>query len=188
MRPPPRRRSHQARNARRAPRRAPGRTARRCSVGLRAGGWLLALAAAPGPGLCRAQIAKEVVAANAAAAVAARKPLAGSRLRIVASLASFIPDTQHASPFCSVTLPTLTGQRETGSGIACSRGAQDCNKPRSGPRDTTQVVQPGPADQQRLRKLVASTLLPRWLARCGPGCAQMWNTTRAPVVDIPAAP
>ena len=75
--------------------------------------------------------------------------------------------------------------RETGDGIACSSGAKACA---GGPRGAMQVVQPGPADQQRLRSLVASTVLPRWLARCGPGCAQVWNTTLAPVVGIQATP
>ena len=79
-------------------------------------------------------------------------------------------------------------ERETGEGVACGSGAGHCNNPRSGPRHTMQVVQPGPADQQRLRKLVASTVLTHWLARCGPGCAQMWDTTLAPVVGTPAAP
>ncbi len=74
---------------------------------------------------------------------------------------------------------------QTGEGIACSSGAKTCG---AGPRGAMRVVQPSPADQQRLRTLVASTVLPRWLARCGPGCAQVWNTTLAPVVGIPATP
>ena len=74
---------------------------------------------------------------------------------------------------------------QTGEGIACSSGAKTCA---GSPRNAMRVVQPGTADQQRLRTLVASTVLPRWLARCGPGCAQVWNTTLAPVVGIPATP
>ena len=70
---------------------------------------------------------------------------------------------------------------ETGEGIACSSGSKVCA---GSARNTVRVVQPGTADQQRLRTLVASTVLPRWLARCGPGCAQVWNATLAPVVGV----
>ncbi len=74
-------------------------------------------------------------------------------------------------------------ERETGDGIACNAGSDACS---SGKRGRMQVVKPGAADQQRLRELLAGTLLPRWVARCGPRCAEAWDSTLAPLVGVRA--
>ncbi len=74
-------------------------------------------------------------------------------------------------------------ERETGEGIACNVGAAGCQAGRKG-RMTE--VKPSPADEQKRRDLLANTVLPRWIQRCGPQCAEIWNRTIGPVVGIPA--
>ena len=75
--------------------------------------------------------------------------------------------------------------RETGEGIACNTGAAPCL---SGHKGKMTVVKTTPADAQRLRDLLSSTVLPRWVARCGPRCAEAWNDTLAPIVGVRATP
>lgn len=72
-------------------------------------------------------------------------------------------------------------ERETGEGIACNSGSDAC-KPAQ--RGRMLVVQPSAADHDRLRAVLASTLLPRWTERCGPRCADVWDNTLAPVVGV----
>ena len=74
--------------------------------------------------------------------------------------------------------------RETDEGIACNVGVGDC---RSGRRGRMAPVRPTPADQQRQREALATVVLPRWLQRCGPDCADLWRRTLGPAtgVDIP---
>ena len=43
-------------------------------------------------------------------------------------------------------------------------------------------------DERRRREILASTVLPRWLQRCGPGCAELWNRTLAPATGVEARP
>ena len=75
--------------------------------------------------------------------------------------------------------------RETDAGIACNRGDAACAP---GLRGHMTVLPGSPADRQRLRALLGSVLLPRWVGRCGPGCAQTWNATLAPVAGLRAVP
>jgi hypothetical protein len=42
------------------------------------------------------------------------------------------------------------------------------------------------ADRQRLREVVRSSVIPRWIERCGDECVKAWNATIGPVVDIRA--
>ena len=74
---------------------------------------------------------------------------------------------------------------ETGEGIACNRGDAACTQ---GRRGQMTVLPETPADRQRLLDLLASVVLPRWLERCGPGCAATWNATLAPVAGLRARP
>jgi hypothetical protein len=48
------------------------------------------------------------------------------------------------------------------------------------------VVRETPADARRWRDIVVSTILPRWVQRCGPQCADVWNGTLGPVTGIEA--
>jgi TRAP-type C4-dicarboxylate transport system substrate-binding protein len=73
--------------------------------------------------------------------------------------------------------------RETGAGLACNSGAAGCVGGRPG-RMT--VVPATPADAERWRVIVVSTVLPRWLRRCGERCTEVWNQTLAPVTGIRA--
>lgn len=74
-------------------------------------------------------------------------------------------------------------ERETADGMACNRGAPDCQAGRKG----RMVVVPTTAqDERRRNDILVSTVLPRWLQRCGARCASVWNTTIGPVRGIPA--
>lgn len=75
-------------------------------------------------------------------------------------------------------------ERETGQGVACNIGDDGCSGGRKG-RMT--LVAETAADRQRLKAILASTVLPRWLQRCGPGCAAVWDRTIGPALGIKAA-
>ena len=75
-------------------------------------------------------------------------------------------------------------ERETGDGIACNVGSESCQAGRKG-RMTE--VKASPVDEQRRRDLLANTVLPRWIQRRGPQCAEVWNRTIGPVVGINAS-
>jgi TRAP-type C4-dicarboxylate transport system substrate-binding protein len=75
--------------------------------------------------------------------------------------------------------------RETGEGVACNTGAAGCTH---GHKGRMALVKPSAADAQRLRELLSSTVLPRWVARCGPRCAEAWNDALAPTVGVRAMP
>ena len=75
--------------------------------------------------------------------------------------------------------------RETSDGKACNRGIPAC----VGGRKGSMVVVPVSAQDERSRQeILASTVLPRWVQRCGPRCAQVWNQTIGPVRGLAAAP
>ncbi|WP_418318825.1 TRAP transporter substrate-binding protein [Piscinibacter sakaiensis] len=74
-------------------------------------------------------------------------------------------------------------QRETGEGLACNSGSPACVNGRKG---RMVVVDETPADVARWREIFVSTVLPRWVQRCGPQCAVVWNNTLKPVTGIEA--
>ena len=78
-------------------------------------------------------------------------------------------------------------ERETADGMACNRGAAECVGGRKG---RLVVVPVSAQDERRRSEILASTVLPRWLQRCGARCAQVWNSTIGPVRGImaPKAP
>ena len=76
-------------------------------------------------------------------------------------------------------------ERETGEGLACNTGAETC---RSGQRGHMLPVPASSADRAKLQELLARTTLPRWLQRCGAGCAEIWKATLAPVTGVTAKP
>ncbi len=78
-------------------------------------------------------------------------------------------------------------ERETADGMACNRGAAECVGGRKG---RLVVVPVSAQDERRRSEILALTVLPRWLQRCGARCAQVWNTTIGPVRGImaPKAP
>lgn len=74
-------------------------------------------------------------------------------------------------------------KRETGEGLACNSGAAACVDGRKG---RMVVVEENPADVRRWREIFVATVLPRWVQRCGPHCAVVWNNTLKPVTGIEA--
>ena len=88
-------------------------------------------------------------------------------------------------------LPRLEGaiweesERETQDGMACNRGAASCT---GGRRGNMVVVPVSPQDERRRQDILATTVLPRWVQRCGIRCIQVWNQTIGPVRGIVAAP
>jgi TRAP-type C4-dicarboxylate transport system substrate-binding protein len=87
------------------------------------------------------------------------------------------------------SLPALEGEiwaesaRETGEGIACSVGTAACT---GGPRGRMVEVPESPEDRRLRREIFAKTVLPRWVQRCGPQCAEVWRRTIGPVAGIDA--
>jgi TRAP-type C4-dicarboxylate transport system substrate-binding protein len=74
-------------------------------------------------------------------------------------------------------------ERETAEGLACNKGASACQGGRLG-----HMVEVGASaqDERRRQEIFSSTVLPRWLQRCGGRCAQVWNQTIGPVCGVMA--
>jgi TRAP-type C4-dicarboxylate transport system substrate-binding protein len=71
-------------------------------------------------------------------------------------------------------------ERETGVQPACGPGP-DC---RPGASTSPLVVWPSEADQQKRREVFERAILPRWVQRCGAGCARLWNRTLATTLGV----
>ena len=78
-------------------------------------------------------------------------------------------------------------ERETAEGLACNTGAPRCI---SGQRGQMTEVTPTAQDAKKSQELFVKVVLPQWLKRCGPTCADLWNRTIGPVQNIvaPAPP
>jgi len=74
-------------------------------------------------------------------------------------------------------------ERETGEGIACNTGQPSCPEARRG---KMVEVKASLTDDARRRAIFVGTVLARWVHRCGPSCADVWNRTIAPVVGFEA--
>lgn len=74
-------------------------------------------------------------------------------------------------------------ERETAEGIACDIGGPACRAPRKGHMT---LVPTSASDEKRRREILASTVLPRWVQRCGNGCAAIWNQTIGPTAGFEA--
>ena len=74
-------------------------------------------------------------------------------------------------------------ERETGEGVACNTGRPSCTEGRKG---AMVEVKASPTDDARRRAIFVGTVLTRWVHRCGPSCAQVWNSTIAPVAGFEA--
>jgi TRAP-type C4-dicarboxylate transport system substrate-binding protein len=75
-------------------------------------------------------------------------------------------------------------ERETSEGLACNRGDPSCV---DGRRGRMVLVSEAAADLRRWHEIFVSTVLPRWLQRCGPQCVAVWNDTLGPVTGIEAS-
>jgi TRAP-type C4-dicarboxylate transport system substrate-binding protein len=65
-------------------------------------------------------------------------------------------------------------ENETSNGIACNIGAPNCVGGRPGHMT---LVRPSAADESRRREILLRSILPAYLKRCGPQCAQVWKDT-----------
>ena len=74
-------------------------------------------------------------------------------------------------------------ERDTVDGIACDTGAPGC---KGGKPGHMTEVPTSPADERLRREIFAATVLPRWVQRCGPQCAAVWNRTMAASAGIAA--
>ena len=63
-------------------------------------------------------------------------------------------------------------EQETGEGLACNAGRSGCV---NGRRGSMTVVPASDSDQALRRQLLTETVLPGWVRRCGPDCADAWN-------------
>lgn len=68
----------------------------------------------------------------------------------------------------------LESERETLEGFACNTGAPNCT---TGKKGTMVRVPESPADEQLRKVILNTTVLPRWLQRCGAKCSELWNQT-----------
>ena len=75
-------------------------------------------------------------------------------------------------------------ERETSDGMACNQGAASCPGGRKG---SMAVVPVAPQDERSRQQILESTVLPRWVQRCGARCAHVWNQTIGPVRGLTAA-
>ena len=75
-------------------------------------------------------------------------------------------------------------EHETSEGIACNIGAPACVGGRKG--RMTEVRETA-ADAGKRSDILVKSVLPGWLKRCGPQCAQVWKQTLAPAsgIDLP---
>ena len=110
---------------------------------------------------------------------------AGAAFRPLAGLSCLPPDLRE---LLKRELPKLEAdiwaesERETADGMACNRGAPEGQAGRKGRMVDVPV---SAQDEQRRKEILTSTVLPRWLQRCGARCAQVWNSTIGPARGIP---
>ncbi|MBY0363016.1 MAG: TRAP transporter substrate-binding protein [Phreatobacter sp.] len=71
--------------------------------------------------------------------------------------------------------------QDTDNGIACNAGRMACP---SGRAAKLKIVPITPEDDAVRQRIVKETVLPRWIERCGPDCADVWDRTLAPVHGI----
>ena len=73
-------------------------------------------------------------------------------------------------------------ERETAEGIECNTGGPACL---GGHKGKMTAVKATPADERRRREILTGRVLPSWIKRCGPQCAQVWRDTVGPALGIP---
>lgn len=73
-------------------------------------------------------------------------------------------------------------ESDTGRGLACNTGAAACAGRLARPMT---LVPTSPDDDARRRKLIEEFVLPQWVERCGPACADAWNAYLSKVHSVP---
>lgn len=79
-------------------------------------------------------------------------------------------------------------ERETGEGVRCLTGTAEPTDCGGAAQGQMTAITPQPPDEKRRREVLAGTVLPRWVQRCGSTCAAAWNQTIGPVGGIEARP
>lgn len=74
-------------------------------------------------------------------------------------------------------------ERDTAQGIACNTGQNACTK---GVKGNMVLVPISAQDERKRQDIFVSTVLPRWLQRCGQRCADIWNKTIGPARGLSA--
>lgn len=74
-------------------------------------------------------------------------------------------------------------EQETEDGLRCNAGRPDCTV---GTRGRMTIVEDRPQDRDRRQQLLADTVLPAWVQRCGGDCAETWNGIMLPVRGLQA--
>lgn len=74
-----------------------------------------------------------------------------------------------------------SAEEETRAGLDCNAGRPSCTLGK--PANMT-IVPVSEEDTRLRRELLANTVLPRWVERCGAKCADAWNTYLAPSLGI----
>ncbi len=72
-------------------------------------------------------------------------------------------------------------ERDSIEGIACNTGAPGCVNGRKGNMVAVRLTA---EDDRRRQQILATRILPRWIQRCGPSCAQVWNQTIRTVLNV----
>ncbi len=72
-------------------------------------------------------------------------------------------------------------ERETSMGVRCNIGASDCVGGRKG---RMKLVPTTPDDDIYRREIFVSTVLPRWVKRCGTGCNAAWSSALATAFGV----
>lgn len=73
---------------------------------------------------------------------------------------------------------------ETEEGLACDIGSKSCIHGRPGHMTLVPVT---PADEAQRSRVLVRSVIPGWVERCGPNCAEVWNQTLAPTLGLNAS-
>ena len=78
-------------------------------------------------------------------------------------------------------------EHDTAQGIACNTGQSEC---KSGRKGSMVQVPVSAQDERRRQEIFTTTVLPRWLKRCGTRCGEVWSQTIGPArnIAIPTSP
>jgi TRAP-type C4-dicarboxylate transport system substrate-binding protein len=76
-------------------------------------------------------------------------------------------------------------EQQTEDGLGCLAGRPSC---RTGKLGRMSIVEERWQDESSRLQLLTDTILPSWLQRCGPECAEVWEQYLAPVLRLPLKP
>lgn len=72
-------------------------------------------------------------------------------------------------------------ERETAEGLQCNTGVGVCRTGRQGKMIPVPMTA---ADEQLRRSILSNTVLPKWIDRCGPDCADLWRRTIGQITGL----